>query len=144
MSLTENGRFIVLYGENAASWNIIPPQMKEALRAYNDNGEELCSATMNDAGEWILVSSKHIACSDTWLKKWVADGQDMYGRIRAAVVTADAAVAVFNGGFKFLGNVPPDLKEALKEADFDVRIVKIAGKAWFFANADGSRYCANM
>ena len=144
VSLTENGRFIVLYGENAASWNIIPPQMKEALRTYNDNGEELCSATMNDAGEWILVSSEHIACSNTWLKKWVDDGQDMYGRLRAAVVTADAAVAVFDGGFKFLGNVPPDLKEALKEADFDVRIVKIAGKAWFFANADGSRYCANM
>ena len=142
--LTEMGRFVVLYGRNAGQWNDIPRDMEIVLRTYNANDEELYSATLNDAGDWIVVSSEHYACSATWLKEWLADGGRKYGILRAAAVSTDAAVAVYDEGFKFSGNVPEDLKDALRKADFDVQIIKIAGPAWFFASKYGYNYRANM
>lgn len=142
--LTEMGRFIVLYGKNAANWNDIPTDMEYHLRKMNDDGEDLYSATFNDAGDWIVVGSEHYACSATWLKEWLAGGAREYGLLRAAAVSSDAAVACFDGGYLFFGNVPQNLKNALREADFDVRIIKIAGSAWFFASEYGYGYRAEM
>jgi DNA-directed RNA polymerase subunit RPC12/RpoP len=142
--LTELGRFVVLYGRNAGSWNNIPQDMEYHLRRLNANDEELYSATLNDAGDWIVVGSEHYACSATWLKQWLADGGIKYGTLLAAAVSTDAAVAVYDGGYKFYGNVPADLKEALRNTSVDVRIIKIAGSAWFFADKTGYGYRYNM
>ncbi len=142
--LTELGRYIVLYARNAASWNGIPSEMEYALRQYNANDEELYSATFNDAGDWIVVSDQHYSCSATWLKQWLADGASKYGILRAAAVSTDAAVAVYDGGYKFFGNIPDDLKSELKDTFLDVRIIKIAGRAWFFADKTGYGYHYHM
>ena len=56
-------------------------------------------------------------------------------------MSENAAVAVFDGGYKFFGPVPEDLKEELRKTRIDVRIVKIAGSAWFFADEYGSYQC---
>ena len=122
----------------------IPADMERSLRTYNANDEKIYSATFNDAGDWITVSDKHYTCSATWLKAWLAGGAEKYGILRAAAVSTDAAVACFDGGYLFFGNVPEDLKDALREADFDVRIIKIAGSAWFFASEYGYSYRASM
>ena len=142
--LTELGRFVVLYGRNAGSWNNIPSDMEYHLRRLNANDEELYSATLNDAGDWIVVGSEHYACSATWLKQWLADGGIKYGTLLAAAVSTDAAVAVYDGGYKFYGNVPEDLKDALRNTSVDVRIIKIAGPAWFFADKTGYGYRYKM
>ena len=142
--LTELGRFVVLYGRNAASWNNIPSDMEYHLRRLNANDEELYSATFNDAGDWIVVGSEHYACSATWLKEWLAEGGREYGILRAATVSTDAAVAVYDGGYRFFGNVSEELKAALRETTCDVRIIKIAGSAWFFADSTGYRYRYRM
>lgn len=142
--LTELGRFIVLYGRNAGSWNNIPSDMEYHLRRLNANDEELYSATLNDAGDWIVVGSEHYACSATWLKQWLADGGEKYGTLLAAAVSTDAAVAVYDGGYKFFGNIPEDLKGALSDTTIDVRIIKIAGPAWFFADKTGYGYRYKM
>ena len=142
--LTELGRFVVLYGRNAGRWNNIPRDMEYHLRRLNADNEELYSATLNDAGDWIVVGSEHYACSATWLKAWIAEGVRKYGILRAATVSTDAAVAVYDGGYRFYGNVPEDMKSALRETTMDVRIIKIAGSAWFFADSTGYRYRYKM
>ena len=142
--LTELGRFVVLYDRNAGSWNNIPGDMEYHLRRMNADDEELYSATLNDAGDWIVVGSEHYACSATWLKEWLAEGGRKYGILRAATVSTDAAVAVYDGGYRFYGAVPEDLKAALRDTTMDVRIIKIAGSAWFFADRTGYRYRYKM
>lgn len=144
VSLTERGRYIVLYGVNAASWKGIPSEMEHYLRQFHDNYETLYSAAFNDAGDWIVVASEHFASSASWLNKWISDGLKEYGKLLAATVTDDAAVAVFENGFKFFGNVPSEMKEELRKAEFNVRIIKISGAAWFFADKDGDYYQASM
>lgn len=142
--LTELGRFVVLYGRNAGRWNNLPSDMEYNLRRLNANDEELYSATLNDAGDWIVVGSEHYACSATWLKEWLAEGGRKYGILRAATVSTDAAVAVYDGGFRFYGNVPEELKAALRDTTVDVRIIKIAGSSWFFADRTGYAYRYRM
>lgn len=144
VTLTEYGRFIAIYGDGTASWKGIPSEMEKFLRAYHDRFEDVLSVALNDDGAWILVTSDHFACSGTKLKGWIDEGQRQYGRLRAAALTTEAAVAVFEDGFCFLGDVPSDLKEALKEAKFDVRNIKIAGRAWFIASEDGNSYQGNL
>jgi hypothetical protein len=60
-----------------------------------------------------------------------------------ACLTDDAAVAVFENGYSFMGNVPESLKNALRETSKDVYRLKIAGNSWFFADSDGN-YEYNM
>ena len=144
VNLTESGRYLVLYGKNNWVGYGIPNDMIYWLTSYRLNGERFYSATFNDGGDWILVTSEHYACSATWLKQWLRDGHEKFGLLNAAAVSSDAAVAVYERGFKFFGNVPADLKKALREADFDVRIVKMAGSSWFFADSTGNLFQYNM
>jgi hypothetical protein len=80
---------------------------------------------------------KHLAFFLSELQSWLRDGSNLYGRLLSAVVSKDAAVAVFESGYRFYGNVPQDLKRELQNTDVDVRIIKIAGNAWFFADEEG-------
>ena len=139
--LTETGRWIVLHGRNAGEWFGIPSAMELALRRFNRNNEEIYSATFNDAGDWIVISSDHYIASDTYLKDWLGNGARKYGLLRAACVSEDAAVAVFEGGYLFFGRVPDNLKRALRRTSIDVRVMKIAGGAWFFADENGRFEC---
>ena len=139
VTLTESGRWLVLWDRNAGQWSDgLPPRMTQALREYNRNNEEIYSASFNDIGDWVVISDAHFISSDTYLQGWLADGHEKYGVLLAACVTADAAVACYQRGYKFMGNVPEGLKDALRKTSLDVRIVKIAGSSWFFADDDGS------
>jgi hypothetical protein len=142
VTVTEGGRWLVLWGENAGAWRGIPRGLESALRQFNRDGETIYSATFNDSGDWIAISDEHYNAAGS-IADWLADGARKFGILRAACVSENAAVAVFDGGYKFFGPVPEDLKAALRKTNLDVRIVKIAGSAWFFADEYGS-YQFNM
>ena len=143
IQLTENGRWLILYGDNGIQWNDIPYSLEKKLRDYNRNQEVITSVTFNDAGDWIVVTTQHISASDSRVQDWLADGLDDYGALQTCCVTDDGLVAVFEGGYKFLGNIPYDLRNALQNTNLDVYRLKIAGTAWFFADKNG-RYQYNM
>lgn len=143
VQLTEEGRWIILYGNNGFRWNDIPYSLERKLRQYNDDNELVLSVTFNDANDWIVITEKHFAASDDDISDWLKEGNETYGMLWSACVTDDAVVAVFAEGYKYAGNVPEDLKEALKKTTLDVFRIKIAGSAWFFADINGS-YNYNM
>lgn len=143
VQLTENGRWLILYGDNGIRWNYIPYDLEQQLREYNSNGEVITSVTFNDDGDWILVSTEHFSASDPNLLEWVSDGMDRYNGVQTVCITDDGLVVVYEGGYKFLGNVPADLKKALQETNLDVYRLKIAGTSWFFADRNGN-YRYNM
>lgn len=143
IQLTENGRWLILYGDNGIRWSDIPYSLERKLREYNNNREVITSVTFNDDGDWIVISTEHISASDTDIQDWLAAGLKDYGTLWAACITDDCLVAVFENGYKFLGNVPDDLISALKSTNINVYRLKIAGSAWFFADRDG-KYRYNM
>lgn len=143
VQLTNDGSWLIVYGKNGLRWNDIPYSLEQKLRAWNNNNEEITSVTFNDVGDWIAVSTEHIAASSRELQDWVADGMDYYGAVLATCITEDAAVVVYEEGYRFLGEVPQDLKRRLETVSFNVYRVKIAGSAWFISD-NKSRYSYNM
>lgn len=143
VQLTDNGSWLIIYGDNGCRWNDIPYSLENKLRKWNESGEEITSVSFNDAGDWIAVCTNYISSSDTDIQEWVADGMDKFGGVLATCITDDAAVVVYENGYRFLGNVPSDLKQKLDVVPFDVCRIKIAGTAWFIS--DGvRRYDYNM
>ena len=141
--LTENGRYLILYGKNGIIWNDIPYSLEKKLREYNDIDEIILSVTFNDAGNWVVITTNYYASSDTEIQKWLKDGNDEFGMLWSVCITDDAIVAVFAHGYKSIGNIPADLSKALKDTHIDVFRLKIAGSAWFFADNAG-HYEYNM
>lgn len=143
IQLTERGRWLILYGNNGMRWNDIPYSLERVLRDYNNDGEVITTVTFNDDGDWIVITTEHISASHDNFYDWIKDGMYSYGNLWTACMTDDGLVAVFEHGYSFLGNVPEDLKTALKQTSLNVYRLKIAGTAWFFADLNGS-YKYNM
>lgn len=143
IQLTENGKYILLWGDNGFRWNDIPSSLESKIREYNRAQEVVTSVTFNDSGDWIVITTEHIKSSSKEIDNWLKDGLDRHGKLWAACVTDDAMVAVYENGYKFFGNVPETLREALKNTKLDVYRLKIAGNSWFFADKNGE-YEYNM
>ena len=143
VQLTENGRWLILYGNNGFRWNDIPYSLERKLREYNDEGEIVYSVTFNDNGDWIVITRNYFSSSSNAINQWLKDGNDEFGHLWAACITADAIVAVYANGYKTIGEIPQTLGKALRETTLDVFHLKIAGSAWFFADNQG-RYSYNM
>lgn len=143
VQLTENGNWLVLYGDNGVAWSGIPYDLESKLREFNDAGEVITSVTFNDAGDWIVITTEHFSTSDSNISAWLKEGLEGYGQIWAVCVTDDAMVAVYERGYKFLGEVPSGLKTTLKNTSINAYRVKIAGQSWFIADKNGT-YHYNM
>ena len=140
--LTEEGKWLILYGNNGMHWDGIYDDLLDRMIKYNTNGEEITTVTFNDNHDWILITTQNISASSSELLNWLGEGCEEYGQLWTACLTDDAVVAVYQEGYKFSGQVPEDLKRALKECTSRVYNVKSAGNAWFFKCTDGHwRFC---
>ena len=138
VQLTESGRWLILVGDNGFQWNHIPYSLEQTIREYNDRGEVVLSVTFNDNNQWVVIGKEHFSASNDSIRSWLKAGNEKYGMLWAVCITDDAAVAVFEDGYYFKGNVPESLKEALQETNLNVFRLKIAGSSWFFADIEGS------
>ena len=144
VSLTDAGKWVVIYGGNGVRKNGIPDAMCDTLKRFNENNEEIYCAALNDVGDWVVISDKHYKASSTELMDWLSNVQREYGKLLYVSLTDDAKIAVFDGGYSFVGNYPKDMREAIKRSDFNPKVVKMAGDSWFFADEKGSRYNYSM
>ena len=137
--LTESGKWVVVFGGNGVRQEGIPQAMQDALVQYNDNNEEIYCAALNDSGDWVVISDKHYSSASTGIQNWLNEIPREYGELLYVSLTDDAKIAVYEGGYSYVGNYPKDMRKALKKSDFKPKVVKMAGDSWFFADATGSR-----
>ena len=138
VQLTENGRWIILYGDNGFRWSDIPYSLERKIKVFNSEGDIVFSVTFNDNNDWIIISKERYAASSVELQNWLQEGANEFGMLWAACLTNEALVACYQGGYKFLGNIPYSLKEALTATKMNVYRIKIAGEAWFFSDFYGN------
>lgn len=139
VQLTENGSWLVLYGDNGFRWYGIPSDLESTIRDYNKDQEVVTSVTFNDKGDWIVISQEHISASNSGIYDWIRDGIESYGQLWAAHLTNDGMVLCFDGGYKYMGEVPYTLRNKLKETSIDVyRIKFLSDGAYFIADKDGT------
>ena len=142
--LTESGKWVVIYGGNGFMQENIPQEMYNTIKSYHDNDEEIYCASLNDVGDWVVISDKHYHTSSGKLMDWLRNVQSEYGKLLYVSLTDDAKIAVFDGGYSYVGNYPKDMREAIKRSDFKPKVVKMAGDSWFFADETGSRFNYSM
>lgn len=139
--LTELDRWLVLYDENKIASDLLYENLKQKIANCQEDGEKITTVTFNDNGYWVIITTKQISASNDDLMDWIKDGCEQYGQIWTACITNNAAIAVYESGFKYFGNIPEDLKEALRTCESDIYTVKVAGDAWLFRCTNGySRY----
>ena len=136
VQLTEDGNWLILYGDNGLVYEGIPEDLEEVLTEYNQNNAVIHSITFNDGGEWIVITSDEVVTSDSDMTQFLIDSQDEYGALWTACITDDGLVAVFKNGYRFVGEIPSGLKQALNETEIDVYRLKIAGESWFFSDGE--------
>lgn len=137
INLSENGRWLILYGNNGMRWNNLYYELEQKIRHFNSEREKITTVTFNDSGDWIVITTEHFSSSSQYIQDWLREGADEYGILWTACVTDNAAIAVYQYGYRFMGDVPQDLKNALTSCTSDVYMVKMAGDAWFFTCRDG-------
>jgi len=117
--------------------------LEQKIREYNNNKEVVLSVSFNDYGNWCVISTEHFSCSDAKVQEWLREGMESFDGLLTVCITNDCIVAVYQGGYKFAGEVPDSLKQALRETSMDVYRLKIAGDSWFIADKEG-HYQYNM
>lgn len=108
--LTENGRYLILYGNNGIVWNDIPYSLERKLREYNESNEVIISVTFNDTGDWIVITKNYYSASDSQIRKWLREGNEEYGMLWSVCITDDALVAVFANGYPLRAVMGDEIK----------------------------------
>lgn len=138
VEITEGGEWFILVGNNGCQWSSIPEELADKLREWNANDEIITSVTFNDADEWIAISTEHVATSSTDFDDLIKSGIEDHGQLWAAHMTNSGLVLCFDRGYKFLGDVPQRLKDALKASKYDVYRIKFTSEgSYFFADKEG-------
>ena len=131
--LTEQGKWLIIYGTNGYSSHLLPTDLRNKLSRWNDEEEEIISATFNDNGDWIAVTKNEYAASQDYVYDMIDKGEDEFGTFLSAHLTNDGMVLCFKRGYKYRGNVPEQLKQKLRESKLDVIRVKfLSGGSYFF------------
>lgn len=140
ITLTEGGKWVILYDTNDAAWSAgIPEGLRQAILQFHENEYYVRSISFNDDGDWAIVAKEDVKCSTAALRKWAKDYMDSYGELWTITVGEDGNIfAVYSGGYAKKGeDIPEDLIEALGNTDKDYYRVKWAGGSWFFATEEG-------
>lgn len=142
--LTESGSWLILWGNNGISSYGTPPSLFSKLEKWNDEDEVITSVTFNDDGDWIAITKNKYSASSDKILDFIQDGSEKYGKLWAAHLTDDGLVLCYENGYKFLGNVPENLKKKLNETKMDVfRIKFLSDGSYFIADFNG-KYAYNM
>lgn len=144
IQLTEDGRWLILYGNNGFRWNDVPYSLENKMREFNSKQEVITSVTFNDNGDWIIISNKLYCASSQSLMDLLKDGNEKNGAVWTAHMTNDGVAVVYSDGYNFMGNVPENLKSALRSTKLDVARLKfLSNGSYFFADQKGN-YSAYM
>lgn len=143
VQLTENGNYCILFNRNDCSWNHVPSGLRSKILEYKRKNYEVTAVAFNDRYDWVIVAKNVYACSNTALSANLRESGKKYGRLLTVCMTNECTIAVYQGGYRFIGTIPAGLKAALNSAPFDVRVVKVAGTAWFISDGSG-RYKYHM
>lgn len=136
--LTESGSWLILWGNNGVSSYGCPSSLDYKIKQWNIQGEVIYSITFNDNGDWIMISKEKYTASSSKIMDWLKEGESIYGELWAAHLTNTGLAVVYAKGYKFLGDVPYNLKDKLRETKIDVfRLKFLSDGSYFIANFNG-------
>lgn len=141
VAITDTGGDLALNGKNDYAYTAgIPQALADALEKYHDDDDYIDDVQLTEDGEWLILVGKN-GCQwsnipselESKLRQWNEAEETI-----TSVTFNDACVLCFENGYKFLGNVPQKLKDALKASKYDVYRIKFTKEgSYFFADQEG-------
>jgi hypothetical protein len=136
--LTESGSWLILWGDNGVSSYGCPTDLDFKIKQWNNNLEIINSITFNDNGDWVMISAEKYTASSSTIMEWLKEGENQFGELWAAHLTNTGLAVVYERGYKFLGDVPYNLKKKLEETSLNVfRLKFLSDGAYFIADKYG-------
>lgn len=142
--LTEQGRWLVLFGDNGMRYYGLPKSLEDRMREFNQKGYTIYSVTFNDYGDWVIISNEYYSTSSQNLYSYIEERRKKYGQLWSACLTNSGFVAVFENGYASFGDVPQGLVTALKTISFDGFRVKFTPRGRWFVGNNAGNYEAYM
>lgn len=110
------GYYCVVYGRNG--WiGVVPDGMKTKLDEYNANYDEIKCVSINQFGNYVVISDKYFVASNQEHREAMIYARDKYGSLKYVCIT-DLGICVVCENGVYYKNVPSALADKLKKISF--------------------------
>lgn len=120
--ITNNGWWCLVFGRNGY-WTVGPQGLSDILKMYHDNKEEIYSVSINDNGDYVVVSDKHIDSSNSSHQDFISEAMNKYGVVRSVSITNLGIVVCCEHGVSYK-NIPSKVLEKMKELEGNPQVVR--------------------
>lgn len=135
--------YCVVYDKNKYFTNG-PVAFKNTLKEYSDANEEFLSVSVNDAGEFAVVTNKHYYCSNPSTRNFAEQIQKNHGYIYSINIS-NKGVAICTADGVYFEKLPPEVYHAMTRAldfsnPFNIKVVKFTDAGTCLVTDGKSQY----
>ncbi|MBQ4421099.1 MAG: hypothetical protein II878_06090 [Bacteroidales bacterium] len=117
--------------------------MLDKLKEYNNNQEQITSVSVNNNGDFIIITDKHLYASNTNDYNAMIAAKDKYGYIYSACTTEEGVIFCCERGV-YYSNIPTILENKLKSLSWKPRIIKFTDYGTFIVTDGENTYTYQM
>ena len=112
VAITNSGYYCLIYGNNG--WfGSVPAAMSARLNEFNANRETIYSISINENGDFAIVTNEHFYASNSTDHDNMIKAKDMFGQIKDVCITNKGITVVCQNGI-YYHNIPTSVEERLK------------------------------
>lgn len=142
LALTNSGYYCVVYGRNR--WfGHVPEDMKSKLNEFNENAEEILSVSINENGDYAIVTDEHFVASNSSDHSNMKNAYNKYGSIKNVCITNKGICIVCQKGI-YYDNIPSNLEDKLKSIDYQPDHVTYTDSGTFLITTETGSYSYRM
>lgn len=121
--MSSNGNYwCIAYGDGGwRSW--ATTSFNEKMKACHSTNEKIVSISINNSGEWVIVTDKHLYASSTTFQNKLSEVSDLFGYIYSVALTEMGYVICADRGV-YYHNIPTKVLEKIK-AMASTKIIKV-------------------
>ena len=121
--MSSNGNYwCIAYGDGGwRSW--ATTSFNEKMKACHSTNEKIVSISINNSGEWVIVTDKHLYASSTTFQNKLSEVSDLFGYIYSVALTEMGYVICADRGV-YYHNIPTKVLEKIKEMA-STKIIKV-------------------
>ena len=117
--------------------------MLDKLKEYNTNKEDIISVSVNNNGDFIIITNKHLYASNTNDYNAMIAAKEKYGYIYSACTTEEGVIFCCERGV-YYSNIPTILETKLKSLSWRPKIIKFTDYGTFIITNGESTYTYQM
>jgi len=129
LNVTKSGSSIIIYGRNGYYPHCCPSNFIDSLSNCNKNSEEILSATINEHGDYCIVTNGHVYFTNS-LASFIDRAKSRFVSFRYAFISELGKIAICEKGI-YYENIPTNLEHALMKISFIPDYIKFTDSGYY-------------